>query len=44
MYLCNQHQIETEFPVLLICPKYTELRKLLIINYTYFLTLTVDNN
>ena len=36
MYLCNQHQIETEFPFLLICPKYTELRKLFIINYTFF--------
>ena len=41
---CNQHQIETEFHFLLICPKYTELRKLLIINYTSFPTLTVDNN
>ena len=40
---CNQHQIETEFPYLLICPKYIELRKLFIINYTSFPTLTRFN-
>ena len=36
---CYQHQIETEFHFLLICPKYIELRKLFIINYTSFPTL-----
>jgi len=40
---CNQHQIETEFHFLLICPKYLELTKLCIINYTSFLTLTRFN-
>ena len=40
---CNQHQIETEFHFLLICPKYIELRKLFIINYTSFPTLTRFN-
>ena len=35
---------ETEFHFLPICPKYIELRKLFIINYTSFPTLTVDNN
>ena len=37
---CNQHQIETEFHFLLICPKYIELRKKIIINYTSFPTFT----
>ena len=40
---CNQHQIETEFHVLLIYPKTIELRKLFIINYTSFPTLTRFN-
>ena len=40
---CNQHQIETEFHVLLIYPKNIELRKLFIINYTSFPTLTRFN-
>jgi len=40
---CNQHQIETEFHFLLICPKYIEIRKLFIINYTSFPTLTRFN-
>ena len=33
---CNQHQIETEFHFLLICPKYLELTKLCIINLYFF--------
>jgi len=41
--ICNQHQIETEFHFLPICPKYIELRKLFIINYTSFPTLTRFN-
>ena len=40
---CNQHQIDTEFNFLLICPKYIELRKLFIINYTSFPTITRFN-
>jgi len=40
---CKQHQIETEFHFLLISPKYIELRKLFIINYTSFPTLTRFN-
>ena len=38
--ICNQHQIETEFHFLPICPKYIELRKLFIVYYTSFSTLT----
>ena len=40
---CNQHQIETEFHFLRICPKNIELGKLFSINYISFPTLTRFN-
>ena len=37
--ICYQRQNETKFHVLLICPKYMELIKSLIINYKFVPTL-----